>query len=163
MQAPSCQVPLALQVCVSIPQLPPQAAWLVWPGAHTPMQAPPTHVLSTHATALPHDPPAAHVSTPFPEHCVAPGAHTPASPPASTDPESAPDPDSAPVASVAPASPPWSPPLALEQAVQRLTASPSPTTPNPSRIPLITALPPAPTRYGPSFIIGPALRSGQAN
>ena len=73
-----CQAPLALQVCVSVPQLP-QATGSVCPGAHTPVQVPvpepDTHVLLVHATALPHWPQALQVSTPLPEHCVAPGVH----------------------------------------------------------------------------------------
>jgi hypothetical protein len=52
-----CQAPLALQVCVSVPQLP-QATGLVWPGPHTPVHfpvpVPDTHVWLLHATALPH-------------------------------------------------------------------------------------------------------------
>jgi hypothetical protein len=52
-----CQAPLALQVCVSVPQWP-HATGLVWPGAHTPVQVPvpepDTHVLLVQATALPH-------------------------------------------------------------------------------------------------------------
>jgi hypothetical protein len=69
-----CQAPLVLQVCVSVPQLP-QATGLVWPGPHTPLQAPDTHVWLVHATALPHWPHELQVSTPLPEHCVAPGVH----------------------------------------------------------------------------------------
>ena len=52
-----CQAPLALQVCVSVPQLP-QATGLVWPGPHTPVHlpvpVPETHVWLVHETALPH-------------------------------------------------------------------------------------------------------------
>ncbi len=75
-----CQAPLALQVCVSVPQLP-QAAGFVWPGAHTPAQVPvpvpDTHVLLVHATVVvPHCPQASHVCTPLPEHRVAAGVHT---------------------------------------------------------------------------------------
>ncbi len=38
-----CQLPVALHVCVSVPQLP-HAKGSVCPGAHWPMQAPETHV-----------------------------------------------------------------------------------------------------------------------
>ena len=38
-----CQVPLALHVCVSVPQLP-QATGFIPPGAHTPVHTPETHV-----------------------------------------------------------------------------------------------------------------------
>ena len=41
--APSIHVPVALQVCVSLPQLP-QATALLWPGPHTPAQVPATQV-----------------------------------------------------------------------------------------------------------------------
>jgi hypothetical protein len=40
---------------------------------HTPV----THVELVHATAVPHAPAALHVCTPLPEHCTAPGVHTP--------------------------------------------------------------------------------------
>jgi hypothetical protein len=36
---PSCQVPLALHVCVSVPQLP-QETWLLAPGVHDPVHVP---------------------------------------------------------------------------------------------------------------------------
>jgi len=76
-----CQAPLALQLCVSIPQFP-QATGFVWPGAHTPVQAPDTQVVSTHPDAIPHVPEESHVSTPLPEQRVAPGEHDPVQEPA---------------------------------------------------------------------------------
>ena len=39
LHAASAHVPLALQVCVFVPQLP-HGTGLVWPGAHTPVHAP---------------------------------------------------------------------------------------------------------------------------
>jgi len=71
-----CQAPLALQLCVSVPQLP-QATAFVWPGAQTPVQVPDTQVVFTHPTALPQDPEGSHVSTPLPEQRVAAGEHDP--------------------------------------------------------------------------------------
>ena len=44
---------------------------------------------AAHAVGLPHVPAEVHVSTPLPQHCVAPGVH-PASPPLSPDPASNP-------------------------------------------------------------------------
>ena len=78
MQVPSTQVPIALHVCVSVPQLP-QATGLSWPGAHEPAHAPETHVVPVHATALPKLPVESQVSTSFPvaEHVVLPGTHMP--------------------------------------------------------------------------------------
>jgi hypothetical protein len=57
---PFCQAPLALHVCVSVPQLP-QATGLVWPGVHTPVQLPPTHAWLVQVAGLPHWPAALHV------------------------------------------------------------------------------------------------------
>jgi hypothetical protein len=50
---------------------------VVWPGAHTPLQAPETHVWFVHAEALLQVPFDWHVSTPLAEQVVCPGAHTP--------------------------------------------------------------------------------------
>jgi hypothetical protein len=74
---PSSHVPVAVHVCVSTPQLPPQASGLVWAGAHTPVHTADTQVWSTHGT-LSHWPHASHVSAalPEPEHSVAAGVHT---------------------------------------------------------------------------------------
>jgi hypothetical protein len=41
-----------------------------WLGAHTPVQAPDTHVWLLQALAVPHEPLAWHVCTPLPEHVV---------------------------------------------------------------------------------------------
>jgi hypothetical protein len=41
------------------------------------VQTPLTHAEFEHAAAEPHVPLALHVSTPLPEHCVAPGVHDP--------------------------------------------------------------------------------------
>jgi hypothetical protein len=51
----------------------------VWPGAHTPVHAPPTHVWLLQAAAVPHVPVDVHVSTPLllESHCVVPHAQTP--------------------------------------------------------------------------------------
>jgi hypothetical protein len=75
-----CQAPLALQICVSVPQVP-QATGFVWPGAHTPVQVPvpvpATQVWLVHATGVVlHCPHASQVWTPLLEHRVAPGVHT---------------------------------------------------------------------------------------
>jgi hypothetical protein len=69
-----------LHVCVSVPQLPHESV-RVSPGAHDPVQAPPTQVWSTQSTGLPHWPHASHVCTPLPLalHCRAPGVHAGAS------------------------------------------------------------------------------------
>ena len=75
------QAPFASHVCVSVPHFP-QATGSVWPGAHDPVQAPPTHVWLVHATGEPHCPPLSHVSTPLPEHCFCPGEHGPLHTPA---------------------------------------------------------------------------------
>ncbi len=79
-----CQVPVALHVCVSVPQLP-HATGFVWPDAHTPVHAPDTHVRFTHAGV--HAPPSLPLldpeSTPLPDPESAP----------LLDPESAPLPD----------------------------------------------------------------------
>jgi hypothetical protein len=45
------------------------------------MQEPPTHAEATHATGAPHVPVEEQVWMPLPEHCVAPGVHTPVQPP----------------------------------------------------------------------------------
>jgi hypothetical protein len=42
----------------------------VWPGEHTPVHAPPTHVSLVQADAALQVPFEAHVSTPLPEHVV---------------------------------------------------------------------------------------------
>lgn len=83
MHEPATHMPLASHVSVSVPQLP-QADMRVWPGAHTPLHAPLTHVWFMHATALPHCPVASHVCTPLLEleHCVLPGTQTPLHAPA---------------------------------------------------------------------------------
>jgi hypothetical protein len=47
-----CQVPWALQIWSSVPQLPQVTGW-VCPGAHCPAQPPETQVWSVHAKALP--------------------------------------------------------------------------------------------------------------
>lgn len=47
----------------------------VCPGAHWPVQAPLMQVWLTHAAGLPQEPPALHVWTPLPEHCVVVGLH----------------------------------------------------------------------------------------
>lgn len=46
-------------------------------GVHEPTHAPPAHAWFEHATALLHWPFAPQVWTPFPEHVVVPGMHTP--------------------------------------------------------------------------------------
>lgn len=76
-QVPSSQVPLAVHVCVSTPQLPAQVSGFVWPGAHTPVHTAATQVCLTHAT-LSHWPHVSHVSAAslVAEHCVAAGVHT---------------------------------------------------------------------------------------
>jgi hypothetical protein len=52
-------------------------AWhSVWPGAHVPVQTPPTHVWFTQATGAPHTPLSVQVCTPLFEHWIAPGAQT---------------------------------------------------------------------------------------
>jgi hypothetical protein len=81
MHPPVCHVPLALHVCVSVPQLP-QGIGLVCAGAHVPVHAPPTHVWFEHDSAVPHCP-LPQVSTPFPEQRVCPDVHAPASAPLS--------------------------------------------------------------------------------
>ena len=69
--APSCQLPLALQLCGVL------ARQVAWPGEQTPMQAPLTQVWLVQATAPPHVPPEVHDATPLPEQVVCPGAHIP--------------------------------------------------------------------------------------
>lgn len=64
------------QVCTPLPVL----AHCAWPGAHTPVHAPLTHVWFEQATAVPQAPPE-HVWTPLPEHVVWPGAQAPEHPP----------------------------------------------------------------------------------
>jgi hypothetical protein len=62
---PATQAPAALQVWGWLePEQP------VWPGAHTPVQAPLTHVWLLQAVALLQAPLAVQVSTPLPEHVV---------------------------------------------------------------------------------------------
>jgi hypothetical protein len=63
-----CHAPFELHVCVSVPQLP-HPTGCVWPGAHAPSHAPPTHVWFVHGAGVPHSP-ATHDCTPLPEHCV---------------------------------------------------------------------------------------------
>jgi hypothetical protein len=69
-------VPLALHVCVLVPQLP-HTIGFVWPGAQTPahLPVPGAHVWFVQAAAVPHLPSVPHVCTPLPEHCVAPALH----------------------------------------------------------------------------------------
>ena len=67
---------MPLQVWVSVPQLPQDTGW-VWPGPHTPVQAPDTHVWLLHVAGLPQLPVPSQVSTPFAEHCLEPGEHEP--------------------------------------------------------------------------------------
>jgi hypothetical protein len=50
---------------------------VVWPGAHSPEHAPPTHVWFVHAAAPLHVPSVWQVSTPLFEHMVCEGAHVP--------------------------------------------------------------------------------------
>jgi hypothetical protein len=72
-----CHVPAGPHVCVSVPQLP-HATGLVCPGAHVPTHVPPTHVWFAHAMGAPQWPVPSHVSTPLPEHSVAPAmGHAP--------------------------------------------------------------------------------------
>jgi hypothetical protein len=87
-QAPLlCHAPPALQVWVSVPQLP-QATGFVWPGAQVPAQlpvpGPDTHVALSQATSALHTPLGLHVSTPLldAEHRVVPGVHCPVHAPA---------------------------------------------------------------------------------
>jgi hypothetical protein len=47
------------------------------PGTQTPWHDPLTHAELVHAAAAPQVPSDWHVSTPFEEHCVAPGVHDP--------------------------------------------------------------------------------------
>jgi hypothetical protein len=69
---PVFHVPLAVHEYAELP-------WhSVCVGAHSPVHVFVTQVWSLHATAVPHVPPALHVSiAPLPEHCVAPGVHEP--------------------------------------------------------------------------------------
>jgi hypothetical protein len=84
LQPASVHAPVALQVCVFVPQLP-QGTGLVCPGAHVPVHTPSTHVWPEHAVDVPQVP-AVHVCTPLPEHRTLPFLQGPASAP-----ESAPD------------------------------------------------------------------------
>jgi hypothetical protein len=63
--------PVWSQVCTPLP-------WhVVWVGAQTPVQTPPTHVWFSHATVDPHVPVAPHFSVPLVVvHCTAPGEHS---------------------------------------------------------------------------------------
>jgi hypothetical protein len=76
-----CHAPFELHVCVSVPQLP-HGAGCVWPGAHTPWHALPTHVWFVHGTGVPHSP-ETHGCTPLPEHWVCPAEHAPTQTPPS--------------------------------------------------------------------------------
>jgi hypothetical protein len=73
-----CQVPAAVHVCVSIPQLP-HGTGCVCPGAHMPTQAAETQVWSTHAWGALHIPLPPHVCTALPEQRICPGEQGPAS------------------------------------------------------------------------------------
>jgi len=73
-----CQLPAAVHVCVSIPQLP-HGTGCVCAGAHMPTHAPARHVWSTHACGAVHSPLPPHVCTPLPEQRICPGVQLPAS------------------------------------------------------------------------------------
>jgi hypothetical protein len=67
---PPTQPPLVLQLCGVLPM------HVVCPGAHEPLQTPPTQVWLVHATGFPHAPAALQVSTPLgAPHCLFPGEH----------------------------------------------------------------------------------------
>jgi hypothetical protein len=59
---PAVHAPAALHVCGWF-----EPEQLVWPGAHTPVHTPLTHVWLLHAVALLQAPLAVHVSKPLPE------------------------------------------------------------------------------------------------
>ena len=66
------KAPLALQVSTPLPE------HVVWLGAHTPVQAPLTHVWLLQAVPVVHVPAELHVSGWLaPEQLTWPGAHTP--------------------------------------------------------------------------------------
>jgi hypothetical protein len=71
-----CQLPLPVQVCVSVPQLP-QATELVWPGAQTPVHVPLTHVWFVHRTGVPHSSLESQVWALLPEHSFCPDVQAP--------------------------------------------------------------------------------------
>jgi hypothetical protein len=66
-----------LHVSTPLPLSTPFPLQSVCPGAHTPVQAPFTHVWLVHAAAEPQVPFDWHVWTPLPEHCVVAGTQTP--------------------------------------------------------------------------------------
>jgi hypothetical protein len=63
------QVPLEVHDSTLLPE------HVVWPGAHSPMQAPLLQVWFTQAVTEPQDPLELHVCTPLPRHCVDWGVH----------------------------------------------------------------------------------------
>jgi hypothetical protein len=88
-QLASVQAPVALQVCVFVPQLP-QGTGLVCPGAQLPVHTPSTHVCPEQAVGVPQVP-AVHVCTALLEHRTEPFLQGPASAAEST-PDSPPPP-----------------------------------------------------------------------
>ena len=69
------QVPVAVHVCVSVPQLP-HANGSVWVGAQTPVHTPGgRHVWLAQAPPT-HWPHVLQVCAALPEHCAAAGVHT---------------------------------------------------------------------------------------
>jgi hypothetical protein len=70
-------VPVLSHVCGCVPELHFSA-----PGAHDPVQLPPTHAWLVHAVAFCHVPLVLHVCGCCPLHCFCVGAHTPVQAPA---------------------------------------------------------------------------------
>jgi hypothetical protein len=74
---PSCHTPLALHVCVLVPQFP-HATGFLSPGLHMPVHPPPLQTYEHEVPLLSQVPPSLHFCGCMLLHCPAPGLHDPA-------------------------------------------------------------------------------------